>query len=127
MFKIYQNNQLKIVTDRWTENDAKFIKDVQVVEDAEHTPSDYICIGEYYALKDSAEAIQYQMNEVRQLRNQYLVDYVDGVVSNPLRWDDLTPQEQANYRNYRRYLLDFTEGEKWWENQPKTFEEWLSE
>lgn len=127
MFKIYQNNQLKIVTDQWTENDAKFIKDVEVVEDAEHQVSDYLCIGEYYALTDSAEAIQYQMNEVRSLRNQYLVDYVDGVVSNPLRWADLKLQEQANYKNYRRYLLDFTEVEKWWKNKPKTFEEWLSE
>ena len=40
MLKIYQNGLLKIVKDEWTETDAKFIKNVEIVEDNEHTIDD---------------------------------------------------------------------------------------
>lgn len=61
---------------------------------------------------------------VRGVRNDYLVQYVDGAVSNPLRWADMGQELKDMYTNYRRYLLDYTNGENWWENLPKTLEEW---
>ena len=61
---------------------------------------------------------------VRGIRNQYLVDYVDGAVSIPLRWADMSQELKDMYMNYRKYLLDYTETENWWENLPKTLDEW---
>lgn len=61
---------------------------------------------------------------IRGIRNQYLVDYVDGAVSNPLRWADMSQELKDMYTNYRQYLLDYTNSENWWKNLPKTLEEW---
>lgn len=61
---------------------------------------------------------------VRQIRDDYLVKYIDTVVSNPLRWSDMSEEEQSVYQNYRRYLLDYTQTENWFENLPLTFDEW---
>ena len=62
---------------------------------------------------------------IRNVRNDYLEKYVDPVVSNPLRWADLTEIEQQRYVYYRLYLLNYTKEENWWEKEPKTFEEWV--
>ena len=62
---------------------------------------------------------------IRAVRNQYLVEYVDAVVSNPLRWVDMSADEQTQITNYRRYLLDYTNAENWWLTNPLTFEEWV--
>lgn len=62
--------------------------------------------------------------EVRAVRNKYLEKYVDPVVSNPLRWADMDEKEQQLYVDYRRYLLDYTEQSKWWEQNSLTFDEW---
>lgn len=61
---------------------------------------------------------------VRGIRNQYLIDYIDGAVSNPLRWADMSQEQKDMYMNYRKYLLDYTETENWWEQNPKTLDEW---
>ena len=61
---------------------------------------------------------------VRGVRNEYLVEYVDGAVSNPLRWADMSQELKDMYTGYRQYLLDYTETENWWEQLPKTLDEW---
>lgn len=61
---------------------------------------------------------------VRQIRNNYLVEYVDGAVSNPLRWADMSQELKDMYTNYRQYLLDYTEQEGWYEQNPLTLDEW---
>jgi hypothetical protein len=48
-------------------------------------------------------------NAVRQERNRKLETEVDPIVSNPLRWEDLTPEQQQAVANYRRALLDMTD------------------
>lgn len=45
-------------------------------------------------------------SQVRYERDQLLVSEVDPVVSNPLRWADLSSQEQADVSAYRLALLD---------------------
>lgn len=45
-------------------------------------------------------------SQVRYERDQRLVSEVDPVVSNPLRWADLSAQEQADVSAYRLALLD---------------------
>lgn len=74
---------------------------------------------------DPAELQSAQETEIRAIRNQYLVEYVDSVVSNPLRWADMSADEQAKITNYRRYLLDYTESENWWLSEPLTFDAWV--
>ena len=55
-----------------------------------------------------------KQEEIREVRNQYLVKYVDPYQL-VIRW---------NTTNYRQYLLDYTNQPNWWEKNPKTFEEW---
>lgn len=45
---------------------------------------------------------------VRSHRDTLLSRDVDPVVSNPLRWADLTSEQQAAWASYRRALLDIT-------------------
>ena len=46
--------------------------------------------------------------DVRSERNQALSSEVDPVVSNPLRWADLTSDKQAEWAQYRTDLLNIT-------------------
>lgn len=71
--------------------------------------------------------VEEKQEQMRAIRNMYLEQFVDPVVSNPLRWADLTAEEQQVFADYRRYLLDYTKGENWWEQAPKTLEEWKNE
>ena len=50
---------------------------------------------------DAASAVN-----IREERDRRLVSEVDPVVSNPLRWADLSSQEQADVSAYRLALLD---------------------
>jgi hypothetical protein len=45
----------------------------------------------------------------RDQRNFLLIDEVDPVVTNPLRWDDLSESQQQAVIDYRRSLLDITD------------------
>jgi hypothetical protein len=46
---------------------------------------------------------------VRQQREILLATQVDPIVSNPLRWADLSAEQQQAWATYRRALLDITE------------------
>lgn len=82
-------------------------------------------VGEYYqVVKIPEPTVEEKQEQMRAVRNTYLEQFVDPVVSNPLRWADLTEEEQQMYADYRRYLLDYTKGENWWLEAPKTLEEW---
>lgn len=59
--------------------------------------------------KSSVSTIEDQKANVRAERNHILVSSVDPVVSNPLRWGELTEPEQASIVSYRTALLDITE------------------
>ena len=59
--------------------------------------------------KSSVSTIEDQEANVRAERNHILVFSVDPVVSNPLRWVELTEPEQASIVSYRTALLDITE------------------
>jgi hypothetical protein len=47
--------------------------------------------------------------QARAKRKQLLETIVDPVVSNPLRWNDLTADQQQAYKDYRQALLDITD------------------
>lgn len=61
--------------------------------------------------------------EVREVRNSYLEKYVDQYQL-VIRWETLSNEEQEELKGYRQYLLDYTDTEDWWEQNPKTFDEW---
>lgn len=46
---------------------------------------------------------------LRDLRDQILLLEVDPIVTNSLRWNDLSEAVQAEYAAYRRALLDITD------------------
>jgi hypothetical protein len=45
----------------------------------------------------------------RATRSTILVNTVDPLVSNPLRWADMTAEKQAEWAAYRRALLDISQ------------------
>jgi hypothetical protein len=53
---------------------------------------------------DAAAAV-----EVRAERDNILATEVDPILSNPLRWADLTSEKQAEWASYRTALLDITD------------------
>lgn len=65
--------------------------------------------------------------KVRSKRNLYLEVYVDPIVSNPLRWADLSEQEQQDIVNYRLYLLNIPEQPEFPDIEVLTFDEWKAE
>ena len=83
--------------------------------------------GEYYAVVKIPEPTEEEKAEiVREIRNQYLEEYVDKVVSNPLRWADMTEEEQQEIKDYRQYLLDIPQQEAFPDIEVLTFEQWLA-
>ena len=46
--------------------------------------------------------------QVRILRDQKLFSEVDPIVTNPLRWDSMSSDQQDKVKNYRTSLLDIT-------------------
>lgn len=124
MLRIMKGYKTVGVVEEWSAVDRKFHPDLSVFEDTEHQVSDFVqCDGEYL-LRTEPRAIESEKARVRSIRDSYLVEFVDPVVSNPLRWADMSEEEKQKYANYRHYLLDFTTQENWWENTPKTLEEW---
>lgn len=61
---------------------------------------------------------------VRAVREQYFIDYVDWYQSKPLLWEEMTEEEKQDIADYRKYLMDYTKQENWWEQNPLNFEEW---
>ena len=63
-------------------------------------------IGSDYAPFSQADHDARVATMVRVQRDSKLTNEVDPVVSNPLRWGDLSAQEQADVSAYRLALLD---------------------
>ena len=61
--------------------------------------------------------------EVRAVRNNYLEKYVDPKQL-VMVWNSLSADEKKLYADYRTYLLDYTEVEDWYLQNPMTLDEW---
>lgn len=61
----------------------------------------------------------------RKRRDGYLSTFVDGVVSNPLRWASMSEDEKNIYKNYRQYLLDLPMDKDFPEVEILTLEKWI--
>lgn len=66
---------------------------------------------EAYVPPTQAELDEEASIMVRMHRDILLQSEVDPIVSNPLRWADMTVEQQAAWAAYRRDLLDITDQE----------------
>ena len=62
-----------------------------------------------YEAPTQAELDEEAAMEVREEREFILTSVVDPLVSNPLRWSELTADEQSAWSNYRSALLNISE------------------
>lgn len=77
-----------------------------------------------YVPPTQAELDTAQAETVRNDRDSILRNVVDPLVSNPLRWADMTAEKQAEWVTYRRALLDVPQQEGFptditWPTQPE--------
>lgn len=80
--------------------------------------------GSWYVLGFAPEKpVEEMQAEVRAVRNQYLETYVDPKQL-VMVWDSLSADDKKLYADYRQYLLDYTEDEGWYLNNPMTLDEW---
>lgn len=84
--------------------------------------------GQWY-LKGYApeKPVEEKEAEVREIRNQYLKQYVDDRAKSPFMWDEVPEEEKELIGAYRKYLMDYPKTEGWYEQNPLTFEEWKEE
>lgn len=81
--------------------------------------------GEYYKVIAIPEpTTEEKAARVRATRNEYLELYVDPYVCNPLRWADMSQEEQQDVIDYRLYLLNIPEQPEFPDIQVMTFDEW---
>ena len=80
--------------------------------------------GNWYVLGFAPEKpVEELQAEVRAVRNSYLEKYVDPKQL-VMVWDNLSADDKKLYADYRQYLLDYTEVEGWYLQNPKTLDEW---
>jgi len=103
---------------------ADELKNLSCVKLDEIRPVEYAQMYNGKIYLQQADLIQAKEEFMRSIRNSFLEKYVDGVVSNPLRWNAMSDDEKGVYINYRQYLLDYTKTENWYETQPKTLAEY---
>lgn len=48
---------------------------------------------------------------IREKRDQILLADVDPIICNPFRWEELTPEKQTEWKDYRKQLLDIPQQE----------------
>ena len=62
-----------------------------------------------YIPPTETEILYEQTMEARVYRNQLLTEIVDPIVTNPLRWGELSQERKDEVSAYRRALLDITD------------------
>jgi hypothetical protein len=124
MYKILNENKIVGVVEQWTDNDKLFNPNLIAEEDTEHKVSDYVMVGNEFVLNTDAKAIEKQKENVRDVRNSYMKQYVDYYQEKPLMWAELDDEFKQKIIDYRQYLKDYPESnEEWYKENPKTFEE----
>lgn len=124
MLKVMKEEKIVGVVEEWNAIDQKFHPDLITVEDNEHQVNDYVMCGEEYLLRDDPRAIESEQNRVRSIRNSYLEQFVDPIISNQIRFSEMSETDKEKILNYRRYLLDYTNNENWWQMLPLDWENW---
>ena len=121
MYKIIKDTKIVGVS----EDVPSLLDEYEIVEDIEHTTTDYIQYNGEFILKDSEEAIELEKEKVLAIRDEYFDKYVDWYQSKPLLWEEMTAKEKQLIGDYRIYLRDYDDRELWWEQEPMTYDEWV--
>lgn len=116
---IYDESEVKEVADFLNKNQTLMSSEIDPI--VRKIDGKEIKVRRFKIIEIPIDVLQ---DQVRNKRNWYLEKYIDPIVTNPLRWEELSSEEQSQYRNYRKYLLDYTKAEKWWLKLPLTFEDW---
>jgi len=123
MFLGYQNDLIAVAAKTKEEVENSVGIEFTKIEETQE-PVEMIC-GTYYIGNENIQKAKEK--DVREYRNYLLQKEVDPIVSNPLRWNDMSEYDKTQYQEYRTYLLDWTENEEWWKSKPKTFEDFCTE
>ena len=125
MYKILKENKIVGITEQWTDDDKLGNPSLIAEEDTEHQMSDYVMVGDEFVLDTDAKGIEKQKENVRQVRNSYMKQYVDYYQEKPLMWAELDDEFKKKIIDYRQYLKDYPESsEDWYKQNPKTLEDW---
>ena len=124
MYRVMKDYKIVGVVEEWSATDRKFHPDLRIEQDTEHQVSDFVMCGEEYLLREDPRAIESEKARVRSIRDGYLVQFVDPIISNQIRFSEMPESDKEKILNYRRYLLDYTNDTNWWESTPKTLDEW---
>lgn len=103
------------------ENSERRLKDNSTLEKYDgETEEAYngLIYAKGYAPQQSEEE---KKHDVRLVRDRYLSDS-DKHILPDFPEDE---EERADWIEYRKYLRDYTKQDYWWENDPKTFKEWI--
>ena len=73
---------------------------------------------------DDEEKLEQRKQQIRDVRNSYLKKYIDDRAKSPFMWDEVSDNEKKVLQAYRKYLMDYTETEGWYEHNPMNFDEW---
>ena len=117
MFLGYQNDKIAFIANTKEELENMPCVTLDKIEKTDKTY--FLHNGEYVC----EIPVEEQQSEVRTVRNSYLETYVDPKQL-VLVWDSLSEDNKKLYADYRTYLLDYTNTENWWLQNPKTLEEW---
>lgn len=122
-FDSYFNGNAEHSSDEWEQIMLK------VLEEIGKDGGYFLYSGpDFYEVRPISEmdtsALQPTAELTRAQRDEYLERYVDPVITNPLRWADLTAEEQQVYKDYRQYLLDIPESPDFPNVTILTLEDW---
>lgn len=124
MYKAIYNNKIIGVVDAAEGEPFPVMIYDEVLEDKDHVADDYARFNGEFVLKTDERYIAICKDNMRNVRNYFLSEFVDTIVTNPLRWSEMSEDEKQAVTDYRRYLLDYTSSDRWWAAAPQTFEEW---
>lgn len=95
-------------------------------EDIKKTNKKLEICGETIEEVDSEKWVEYKTVQKRNERDSMLKSELDPIVSNSLRFNAMSKEEQQKYVDYRTYLLDFTKQDEWWKLKILTYDEWCA-
>lgn len=74
----------------------------------------------------AVEVDEEKLKEMKRKERNLKLEELDKIIMNPLRWDELTKTSKTKYKQYRNYLLDFTDEDNWWNAEILSFDDWAS-
>ena len=118
MYKALKDNKIIAINET---GDFPCLVHDSVEEDTEHQLSDYVHCNGQFVLTVSDEAIEQKKADVRAVRNQYLKQTDEYMITDY----PITSTQKTKYKRYRTYLRDYPDSsEDWFKHEPMSFDNW---